>query len=71
MWYQVMFDKQSNPYTRDVPDSDPEMNRKPPAFYIGTTEQNAKLARNILANKRLFKGGKLSPTVAKRWKLVK
>ena len=65
---QVMFDKQSNPYTKDRTDDLPT---NLPRYYIGTAEQNAKLARNILANKELFRDGKLTTTAAKKWKMVK
>lgn len=65
---QVLFDKQSNPYTKDLKDN---ILTELPRYYIGTAEQNAKLARNILANRGLFQNGKLSPTTAKKWKTVK
>lgn len=66
---KVMFDKASNPYTKDMKD-DSFFDQKPPRFYIGTLEQNTKLARNILANKQLFVDGKLTATAAKRWRFV-
>ena len=65
---KVMFDKASNPYTKDMKNEVPS---ELPRYYIGTLEQNARLARNILANKHLFVDGKLSLTVAKRWRFVK
>ncbi len=67
---KVMFDKASNPYTKDMKD-DSFLDQKPPRFYIGTLSQNEKLARNILANKQLFVDGKLSLTAAKHWQFVK
>lgn len=67
---QVMFDQKSNPYTREMSSADVSYKLAVPRFYIGTSEQNAKLARNIVANKGLFKNGKLTNTAAKKWKLV-
>jgi hypothetical protein len=66
---KVMFDKASNRYTRDMKD-DSFFDQKPPRFYIGTREQNAKLARNILENKQLFINGRLSLMAAKQWRFV-
>ncbi len=58
---KVMFNKESNPYTRGAKE-DAEVIRmlKRPRYYIGTAEQNAKLARNIMANEHLFVKGKLT-----------
>jgi hypothetical protein len=39
-------------------------------FYIGTDEQNAKLVRNLEANRNLFKDGKLIPGAYLHWKVV-
>lgn len=39
--------------------------------YIGTAEQNAKLARNIVANRHLFNGGWLPIEAIARWRMVK
>lgn len=39
--------------------------------YQGTEQQNAILAKNLLANKQLFKDGKLIPGAAKKWKIIK
>lgn len=66
---QVLFDKESNPYTRNMVDDD-GLGSDPPRFYIGTTEQNAKLARNISANKALFRNGILTDENAKKWEMV-
>ncbi len=38
--------------------------------YIGTIAQNAKLARNIIKNRHLFKDGKLLPNAAAQWQIV-
>lgn len=64
---KVLFDKRSNPYTRDIKDTHLV---HPTRFYIGSEEQNAKLARNIMANKKLFVDGKITFQAAKRWKFV-
>ena len=66
---KALFDKASNPFTRDAKDG-PELDTKPPRFYIGSLTQNQKLARNIAANKQLFVSGKLSPAAAKKWRFV-
>ena len=66
---KVMFDKASNPYTRNRAE-DAEIAKTLTHYYIGTTEQNAKLARNIMANKHLFVNGKLTKAAAKKWKFV-
>ena len=68
---QIMFDKFSNPYTKDDKDDNWKEFTKVPRFYIGTADQNARLARNILANKTLFVDGKLNLAAAKKWKIVK
>ena len=69
--HKALFDKASNPYTRTMKDSDSvEFKMEPPRFYIGTLEQNQKLARNILANQNLFVNGKISITNAKKWRFV-
>ena len=67
---KALFDKASNPYTRDEKDTSALDNMKPPRFYIGTATQNQKLARNILANKSLFAHGKVSLKDAKKWHFV-
>ena len=66
---QMLFDKQSNSYTRAMKDEG--VKSEPPRFYIGEPDQNAKLSRNILANRNLFKDGKLTTDAAKRWNMVK
>ena len=68
---QIMFDNFSNPYTKDDKDDNWKKFTSKPRFYVGTADQNAKLARNILANKALFVNGKLTTTAAKKWKIVK
>lgn len=68
---QIMFDKSSNPYTRDMNEENFKEFTSKPRFYIGTAEQNAKFTRNIIANKALFVDGKLTLAAAKKWKMVK
>lgn len=38
--------------------------------YRGTAVQNAQLRLNVIANRALFEGGKLSQERAKRWRVV-
>jgi hypothetical protein len=59
----VLFDAASN---------SPVFSGKPPSryWYVGNPSQNQKLLRNIVENRRLFKGGKLPEQNVARWKVV-
>lgn len=63
-----MFSCSSNSYTRNMCDSLPETN--PPRWYIGSADQNARLARNIMANRHLFRNGLLRDADVRLWRLV-
>ncbi len=68
----ILFDGSLNPYVIDDA-ADLDLIDKLELscyFYIGTAEQNAKLVRNIVKNRHLFKDGKLTDTAAKKWVIV-
>ncbi len=54
----VLFNGRLNPYTDE---------NYPDGQYIGTPAQQRKLKRQIIKNRHLFKGGKLSREDARRW----
>ncbi len=67
----ILFDGSLNPYVDKDDDSHLFTTLDLPRyFYIGQARQNAKLARNIIKNRHLFKDGKLLPNAAAQWQIV-
>ncbi len=69
----VLFDKTTDPYflEEDIPELKTYYGTDWDCyFYRGTDEQNAKLVRNIDANRNLFQNGKLTPGAYLHWKIV-
>jgi hypothetical protein len=66
----VLFDKNSNPYTKDLPVAVGVENSNW-YYYIGTSKQNESLKRNLIANRNLIINGTLSLSNARRWQVVK
>lgn len=57
----IIFDGSLNPYVDELP------NEYSCYYYIGTAKQNAKLVRNIVANRHLFVEGRLVEDAGKHW----
>jgi len=64
----ILFDKYSNPYTKDLADSNFD---SPFYFYIGTVQQNEKLKRNLIANRALIERGTIPQRNMCKWKTIK
>ncbi len=64
----ILFDKYSNPYTKNLADSNFD---SPFYFYIGTAQQNEKLKRNLIANRALIEKGTIPQKNMRKWKTVK
>jgi hypothetical protein len=65
----ILFDKDSNPYVKNESISkDLKVNWY---FYVGTSSQNEKLKRNLIANRKLIRNGTISIKDSKKWKVVK
>ena len=72
---KYLFDKTTNPYVsgenaNDIIDT--KNGRKNICYwYIGTSQQNEILIRNLYKNRELIKKGKLTAANAKKWVVVK
>lgn len=69
----TLFGKETDPYFLEEDIVDLKKNYGPYwdcYFYRGTDEQNAKLVRNINANRDLFQDGALIPGAYLHWKIV-
>ncbi len=66
----IIFDGSLNPYVTEDNYMDIQEYELSCYKYVGTAEQNAKLVRNIVKNRHLFKDGKLTDTADKKWVIV-
>ncbi|MDQ5954777.1 MAG: hypothetical protein QG583_705 [Patescibacteria group bacterium] len=69
----VLFDKTTDPYFLEEDIIDLKKHHGADwdcFFYRGTDQQNAKLIRNLNANRNLFQDGKLIPGAYLHWKLI-